>query len=82
MVTRQELDKKIEESAKKVEASAATPIVKDKKDNKVCNGGCFCRPDMKGHGRLGKTSKKLCSCGYKRRGRNHDNGTQHRHGRK
>ena len=35
------------------------------KDNSSNKGGCYCRPENKGKGLLGRTSSKWCSCGYK-----------------
>ena len=37
-------------------------MAKDSSSNK---GGCYCRPENKGKGKLGRTSPKWCSCGYK-----------------
>jgi len=41
-------------------------------------GLTYCRPEKKGKGSLGRTSDKWCSCGFKRRGPNHDCGNHHK----
>ncbi len=42
-------------------------------------GGCYCRPEKKGSGRLGKTSPRVCpKCNLKIRGKNHEDGAHHK----
>lgn len=49
------------------------------KDGKAQTFGLtYCRPDHKGKGMPARTSPKWCTCGYHRRGANHDSGTHHK----
>lgn len=50
--------------------------------NRGDQGGTFCRPEKKGKGAAARTSKLWCSCGFKKHGPNHEQGEQHRHGKK
>lgn len=52
---------------------------KTKTDNK---GRTYCREFMKGIGRLGRSSPRICvKCGYKIHGKNHEEGSHHLKGR-
>ena len=42
----------------------------------------YCRPELRGQGLAQKTSPKWCSCGYRARGKNHENGKHHNKGKK
>jgi len=46
----------------------------------INRGGCYCRPEKKGKGKLGRTSTKYCSCGFKIRGsvEAHEAGDRHK----
>ncbi len=81
MITQELLEERIALSASVAEERAKTEQEAKEKRNKPTQGGCFCRQEMKGCGRKGKTSKQLCSCGYNRRGRNHEEGTHHKQGK-
>lgn len=42
-------------------------------------GTIYCRPNLRGKGRLGRSSKKRCpDCGMRIRGDNHAEGVHHR----
>ena len=40
-------------------------------------GGCFCKPENRGKGLLGRTSSLWCSCGFKIRSKGHKEGMHH-----
>lgn len=83
MITQEELNTRIITAVARQASVAEDRDVKSKKPKKVQHGegGCYCRPEKHGIGRKGKSSQKLCSCGYKCRGANHEAGTHHRQGK-
>jgi hypothetical protein len=83
MVSQKEIDTRITTAIAKQASIAEERDTKGRKAKKVeqGQGGCFCRQEKRGMGRKGKTSHKLCSCGYKCRGKNHETGTHHRQGK-
>ena len=49
----------------------------EQKEKRATRGGCYCRPEMKGKGRLGRSSQRRCGCGFIIRGKNHEEGDHH-----
>ena len=41
-------------------------------------GSLYCRPDLRNQPRVSRTSNRYCECGYKIRGRYHDEGSHHK----
>jgi hypothetical protein len=51
------------------------------KEGNTNKGGCYCRPDRRGKGLLGRTSTKWChECGFRIRGsvKAHNEGDRHK----